>query len=50
MAARLQRTFTYSKYGKNIPFLPLVITLDHVGIAVRAFDDIYLYDSVYNGV
>jgi len=36
MAARLQRTFTYSKY-------------DHVGIAVRAFDDIYLYDSVYNG-
>ena len=22
---------------------------DHVGLIVRAFDDIYLYDSVYNG-
>jgi len=36
MAARFQRTFTNSKY-------------DHVGLIVRAFDDIYLYDSVYNG-
>lgn len=36
MAARFQRTFTASKY-------------DHVGLIVRAFDDIYLYDSVYNG-
>lgn len=35
-AAKLQRTVTYSKY-------------DHVGLTVRAFDDVYLYDSVYNG-